>query len=207
MRLADMRANACVVVLGEIAVEAKDLQIGRESLPLDSRVEVGSSFVLISPMRPAIIIDMIQRQEGRTDFPAAGAFPSIMGQDFFFELFRPPSLGLALSFFARFTKASVVGFPSTVSASARLGVISATARTAKTVRLIFRQRMAAARTFRRSFSVNHWIAIPMPAVIVHRAPPAREVWVGAFGDRANPIHFRSHLIVADARQEIKSWAA
>lgn len=86
-----MRANACVMALGKIAVKAEDLQVGRESLPLDSSVEVPPYIVPPPPISCAIIIDMIQRQEGRTGFSAAGAFPSVMGQHFFLELLILPT--------------------------------------------------------------------------------------------------------------------
>lgn len=89
MQLTDMGANARVMVLSEIAIEAKDLQVGRESFSLDSRVEVPPYVMSASSIIRAIIIDMIQCQKGSTGFITAHTLTPIMGQNFFFE-----SLGL-----------------------------------------------------------------------------------------------------------------
>ncbi len=85
---AQVGANACVMVLGDIAVEAEDLQIGRESFSFDSHVEAISSIVRVSAMLCAVIVGVIQRQEGRVGLTTAGALTAVMSQDGLLQFLR-----------------------------------------------------------------------------------------------------------------------
>lgn len=90
-----VRTNPRIVVLCDVAVEAKDLQIGRESFPLDSDIELLTNVFWIAAFFRSVVIDMIQRQKRRIRFEAAHAGATIMCENRLFPC--PRSLPLIMN--------------------------------------------------------------------------------------------------------------
>ena len=193
---------------GDVAIEAEDLQIGWESLLLNPRVKLSSRFGSRSAIRRAVIVGVIQRQERGVRLAAAGALSPVMGEHSFLQCPRLAPSPISPVFKASLASPTFFDGSPAVAALIRSRAFSLATRTAKAVRFGSRKCAPALCAFGLSSAPNDIrIAVSPPSGVMHRAPTTGEMRIRAIGDGANLSHFRSHPILADARQEIKSWAA
>lgn len=170
--LMDMGTNTCIVAFGDVAIEAEDLQVGRKSFAFDSGVELLPHIAAISSVCRSVIVDMIQRQEGRIGFAAAHALAAVVGQHLFLEPFRSSPSGLAVKFSAWITQRNLVigTLSTTISAASCLHVFLSATRAAQSVCFVFGECATAIRTICLSGAVCGRITISPPSVIMHRTP-------------------------------------
>lgn len=90
-----MRTYAAVVVLSEVAVEAKNLQFvcGREIVPDEPHIE--ASLANLLAVLSAIVVNVVDSEEANPVFPTASAFPTEMADDRFLE--QSPAFLVVLS--------------------------------------------------------------------------------------------------------------